>query len=356
MSRFIYSLKARIRWLPLALRDAASNRRWATAEKRFLVVRHSGRQPGFYGDFLQWVAATFPELRALFELRILPHRMPDGSRYLLHIPWLQDPLQHWSPKGYAQAAHLAADCDRHQIPIINRVDRLSNAAKSEGARRLSRMGIRTPQMAVIQDIDDFRRTLGGMEPPLLVRENYGHGGSICLIERPCDAAEVPLERFSHPVAVEFINTRDPNDGLYRRYRYLAAGDVGLSDGIHIARSWEVRGKYRLTNDATKQEELDFVTKPNPHHRELQLARKELGLDFVAFDYTYDCKGQMIVWEANPYPSIRWSTDPGRQYLLPATERDFAAMLALYLQRAGLEVPARLESILAGKELQARSAA
>ena len=63
--------------------------------------------------------------------------------------------------------------------------------------------------------------------PLFVREDWRHSGPVCRVESPSELKNVPLRKFRRPVAVEFIDVRDQRDGLYRKYRYLAAGDVGF---------------------------------------------------------------------------------------------------------------------------------
>ena len=99
-------------WLLLRRHDWHVNRRWRGEAKRFLVVRHAGKSPGFYDVILHWVEEHVPEIRGLFELRLLPCWIFDWSSYALHVPWLQDPVENWSRRAYAQACRLAAACDR----------------------------------------------------------------------------------------------------------------------------------------------------------------------------------------------------------------------------------------------------
>jgi hypothetical protein len=53
---------------------------------------------------------------------------------------------------------------------------------------------------------------------------------------------------------------------------------------------------------------------------------------------------MVVWEVNPYPHFHI---PRRKlsYLAPAVHRTLAAVVHLYLEKAGLNVPDRLAAIL-----------
>ncbi len=293
---------------------------------------------------LHWLEQEFPEVRALFELHSIPCRIVDWSRYVLHVPWLQDPVQNWSPSAYRQANALAAQCDQRRIPIINRVDRLPNAAKSIGAQLIASAGIRTPKMVRIENPEQFRETRGGLDLPILLREDWGHGGLVCRADTPADARKLPLRRFARPVAIEFIDVQSPHDRRYRKYRYLAAGDLGLPISLHVCRDWISKGGMADFSNQFSEEEIAYTSRPDPNHAAFQLARKALGLDFVAFDYSYDHHGQLVVWEANPYPYIHFPIR--RLYRRSLTTRSLAAMVDLYFRRAGLDVPAGIADYLA----------
>lgn len=337
--RYIRALHAR-----LLRQDTALNRHYATAERKFLVVRHSRGYPEFYDVILDWVAANLPEIRKLFELHLLPLRIRDWSPYILHVPWLQDPVQQWSKRAYSQARRLDEKCREHQIPVINPVDRLTNAVKSTGAGLIASTGIRTPRIVHIENIQEFRNTLLGMKLPLLIREDWGHGEAVYYAESQAEIRDVPIERLKRPIAVEFIDTRNRSDGLYRKYRYVAAGEEGIALSIHVQNDWLVRGKDCVFSDAIRNEELDFINSRDPNHEQLQRAREALDLDFVAFDYSYDTSGELVVWEANPYPYLHF---PGgqRRHRKPAVERTLAAIIKLYLVKAGLPVPPKINELL-----------
>lgn len=338
--------RARLRGLRryplLLLEDRRRNRPVRGVEPRFLVVRHSSL-PGFFDPFLAWLEAEVPEVRRRFELRLLPCRVRDWSPYALHVPWLQDPVQAWSRRAYALALALGEACDSRGIPIVNRVDKLPNAAKSEAARRIRQAGLRTPRMARIEDVSAFRETLLGIPLPLFVREDWGHGGPIFRVDRPRDVEKIPFHLLTRPVAIEIVDVRSP-DGLYRKYRYLAAGDAGIPQQLHVSTSWVTRGSRNPFSEALRDEEVAHIEGPDPHHGAFEQARKALGLDFVAFDYGLDSSGGIVVWEANPFPYIQ--VPRGRRgHRAPAVERAFAGMARLHLERAGLTVPSRIDEVL-----------
>jgi hypothetical protein len=323
------------------LKDAATNRRLATSLARFLVVRHARKNQRFYDALLHWLETHHPSIRARFELRHLPCSVRDWSQFALHIPWLQDPVQAWSPTAFRQANRLAAECDAHAISIINRVDRLSNAGKARGAKLIATAGIRTARMARINDPNLFRETGNGLQFPFFVREDWRHGGPLYRVDSSLELRNVPLRKFRRPVAVEFIDVQNPRDGLYRKYRYLAAGDVGFALSMHPCRSWFAKGSHTEFNDSLRDEEVAYLNQPDPNQDSFQKARRVLELDFVAFDYSYDRDGRLVVWEANPFPAIQFGT-VHRQYRWPAVARAFAAMTRLYLTRAGLAAPPEIE--------------
>ena len=331
--------------LRIALWDALQNQRYTRGERRFLVVRDP-RSPFVYDLLLHWLAAYFPEVRAAFELHPLPWRVRDWSRYALHVPWLQDPVQATSPVLYRAANRLAQQCDRHHVPIINRVDRLANAAKSTAARAIAATGLRTPVMARIDDVEEFRRTRLGVPLPLFVREDWGHGGALLRADTEAEARALPIETLRRPVAVELVDVRDVRDGVYRKYRYVVAGDVGIAQTMHVSREWVTRGSEALRLDGLREEEIAFTRRPEPNHERFVAAARALGLDFVAFDYGVDRDGTTVVWEANPYPFLHFIS--GRShYRAASTTRVLAAMAKLYLDRAGMEVPEGLVHAVGG---------
>jgi hypothetical protein len=339
VGRFVGAERLRLR-----AHDRQLNRRWVRGRKRFLVVRDATCKPNFYDVILRWVEEHVPEVRELFELRLLPCWVFDWSAYALHVPWLQDPVESWSRRAYDRARHLALACDRHRIPVINRVDRLSNAIKFEAANRMSRAGIRTPAMRVIENHREFRETRYGLPLPLFVREDAGHGGPMLRADTDGELRALPLEQFQRPIAVELVDVRSAEDGLYRKFRYVVAGRVGVPHHMQATEDWITRGTIRFHTPTTRAQEESYIDRPDPRHDLFQRARQCLGLDLVAFDFGFDRGGQLVVWEANPYPFFH--LPKGRlAYLAPAMHRTLAAVIHLYLEQAGMAIPERLRDAL-----------
>ena len=341
MYKFLRDYYRGMRWI------SRQNKDFIRGDQRFLVLLHPGKSL-FYYELLHWLDLRFPEIRAYFELQLLPGHIRDLSRYCLCVPWFQDPIQQWSPITYQLAKWVGQQCERQGILVINPVERLTNAAKSTGAQLIASAGIRVPKMARIKNWEEFRETRLGLNAPLFVREDWGHGGRMHFAFSDDEVRNIPQEIFARPVAVEIVDVRDRHDGLYRKYRYVVAGDIGVAQGLQISHNWLVKGRRILCNEASTQEELQYMRTPDPNHSLLVAARKALGLDFVAFDYSYDQQGRMVVWEANPYPHLRFPHDR-RRHARIGIRRSFAAMVKLYFERAGLRTPEAMEACLTLQE-------
>ena len=307
--------------------------------QRILVVRQPDHQATYNNYYLYWISQNVPEARPLFETHYLPCEISDWSRYALFLPWLQDPLQQRFPDVYKLAKPLEAQCQQHGVPVMNPIDNLSNSIKSIAAEKIRSVGIRTAKTIRITDPEAFKRDLAGLTVPFFIREDCVHGSSTFFVKTLDDVKNIPFENYQAPIAVEFIDTRSP-DGLYRKFRYFAMGDEGVPGPLMISNSWEVRdNNHRVINDAIIAEEIAYFSGSDPNHDMLQKARKALGFDFMAFDYSYDANGEMIVWEPNPFPVIWGAHDevPEKRYQLPSMDRIYTALLNYHLQRANITV-------------------
>lgn len=330
---------------PLSLADQVTNVRHLRGEPRILINRSSVKRAHVFHDFLVWLRDTLPQLARHLEFRRLPRSVSDWSRYALYVPWLGDLLDLWSPWSYQRAVMLEAACRQAGVPIVNSLQHLDCSSKSLGAQVMRRVGIRTPRHVMIDDPVDLSETNLGLEFPFIIREDRGHGLPSVVVNDAAQLAAVDLSAFACPVAVEFIDTRSRRDGLFRKYRYLAAGDVGVSRHLMINRDWEVRPKHRVLNPDTRAEEAAYIKAHDPNHEILQAARLALGLDVVGFDYSYDRMGRVVVWEANAFPDLNYPRRGRADHLAVAVQRTFAAVARLYCVRAGLPVPDAVGSLV-----------
>jgi hypothetical protein len=226
------------------------------------------------------------------------------------------------------------------MPVVNRPERLSRAGKFEGARLMAEPGLRTPRVARISDFEIFKKDFLGFSFPFFVRDDCGHGGKIIRADTASEARAIALNTFKEPVAIELIDLPDAHDGFYRKYRYVVAGDFGVPHHLQVSAEWITRGGNRVFNETTRAEELAYIEAPCPHHDAFQRARKALGLDFIAFDYSLDQTGTPVVWEANPYPYLHFSRKE-LKYRNDAMHRTMAILVAFYFERANLPLPPKL---------------
>ncbi len=339
-------VKATALYGPYAVSDALRNRHCRGVGRRFLILRHSARNPHFHDYFLNWLETELPSVRALFEQRLLPCYGVDWSRYLVCAPWLQDPAEDWLPRGsWKRLQRIQQQCQHHSIPVINPAENLSRATKSSGAQIISELGVRVPRAVPVGDPQRFRRDLQGLRFPLIIREDRKHSAPTCLVHNASELDQVPWVQFSCPVAAEFIDVRSPEDGLYRKYRYVAARDYGVPRHLIVSRHWEVHAAQRVHNRLTKEEEIRYLELPDANHETLQQVRRALKLDLVAIDYSYTSDGQLVVWEANPYPNLSHPTGVGTEYTTSYVERSFAAIAAMYLTAGQLELHPRIVELL-----------
>jgi hypothetical protein len=346
MRRVRMSVKGAALYGPYALLDSLRNRHCRGTKRRFLILRHSAKNPHFHDYLLNWLEAELPSVSALFEQRLLPFYGADWPRYLVCAPWLQDPAEDWLPRGsWKRLLQIEQSCAQRGIPVINPAQNLSRATKSTGSRIISQLGVRVPRALPVADPETFCPDAHGLRFPLIIREDRKHSAPTCLVKNTAQLREVPWSRFSCPVAAEFIDVRSPHDGFYRKYRYVAARDYGVPRHLIVSHHWEVHAAQREHNRFTKEEEIAYLEQPDVNHDTLQRVRRTLRLDLVAFDYSYAPDGQLVVWEANPYPNLSHPTRTGMEYTAQYVARSFAAIAAMYLTAGQLELPPYMVELL-----------
>jgi hypothetical protein len=309
-------------------------------QPRILIPRTPPLRPHDWDQVLYWVKQEHPSLIPLIDVCAMPYTLPAEATYKVMVNWLQDPLENLDPPAFHQALALEAECDRRGIPVINRVSRHANLAKSETSRRLNAVGIRAAIIHKFGSHEEFLEEFPKLPYPVIVREDISHGRPMFLIRTFEEARAVQWNAFFRPIVSEFVDIRN-EDGFIRRYRGVTVGDDYVSaHNLQVSEYWETRKRTRVRNLATREEELAYVTQPDPRADVLLKARKALDVEFLAFDYGIDHEGQVVVWEANQHPELIHARDD-LAYRNFADYRLFAAMFRYYLTLAGVEVPAKM---------------
>ena len=284
------------------------------------------------------MAEKVPHLRRDFELQLLPCRKIDPGKYLVLAAWLQDPIEDWMDlQSIQRITNLENEFRSTNATIINSVERLKAGAKSVSSKIFEQCGVRTPKAVVVNDPEKFDVSAAGLDFPIVIREDRSHARLMLRVESAAELAHVDWQQFENPIAVEFIDVRDPQDGLCRKYRFVSAGDFGVPRHLIVSDAWEVRAKQRVRNRATQDEEIAYASAPDPNFEVLQGLRKAMGLDLVAFDYSYDRAGKLVVWEANSYANLSFPAGANVNYTHPFVERSYAAITAMYYRKVGMEI-------------------
>jgi len=319
--------------------DRRHNRALRKDRPHILIVRHLATHILDYNaHFLSWIRKHYPRINNRIKLGRNPGPTLDLKQTALLVHCLQDPLKEFDPRTYDRALKLEAECRERQIPIINPVQILSNSLKSKALEIIRQTGIRTAKIVPIPDPTKFDPDKHALSLPFFIREDTNVPGEVHFVGSRKDLKEVPWSKFKRPAALEFINVQSP-DGYYRKFRYVMMGDSGVPRHLVISRNWFVKAPDRIHTIDNRREELDYLQSPqDPNHERLNQARKALGFDYVAFDYSYDQNGTLVVWEPNPFPYL-WvpsGEGPACDYQQPTMHRLYKTLLLFYLKSAKLE--------------------
>jgi hypothetical protein len=317
-------------WLSDRLYSAARR----ASGRRILVMRHTEQHPDYNHDLLAWLLAAAPRAADLFELRRVGFEPRDPVRYALFLPWLQDPLRERFPESYASARRVEDAILGAGGAIVNPVDHLSNSIKSVASTRLRAAGVPMPRVARIEEPWALPE---GFAFPVIAREDQRHGGPMHLCRDVRELASVPWHQLHEPVVVEYRDVRG-EDGCFRKWRYLVAGESGAPRHLVVSHEWVVKAQRRVPVPAVIREELAYTSsREDPHHATLVRAARVLALDVVAFDYGRTREGELVVFEPNPFAMLwaPFNADPRYAYQRPCLERLYATLAAYWLERSGL---------------------
>jgi hypothetical protein len=303
-----------------------------------LLVRHGPGLGRFvrYGErTLHWIRRHDP---ALAE-RILVHETGTGVLPTAAagtgavVFWLADPLRERYPACYEEAAEIAELAMRRGARIVNPPAALSNTVKSAQARLWEQAGVPCAVGRRFADRAELEALLDSAAWPLIVRPDLLHaqqGMRVCRTR--AEAVETAEADGRYPGAlVPFVDTRESyrhGDAssvwaqLYHKRRVYVLGETVLPVHIFFSRSpivaWagSTFSRYqgwgsllqglaylrRLDRDALAAD-VAFSRGAAEQPVLMRRAAAALGLDSVAIDYSTFADGRVVLWEANPHPSI-----------------------------------------------------
>jgi hypothetical protein len=324
----------RLRPLRLWLRDRLYAARHRAGGRRILVLRHRDQLCHYNDDLLAWLLRTAPGAAGLFELRRVGFVPKDPVRYALLVPWLQDPLRERFPEAYELARRVEEAIRTAGGAVVNPVESLSHSIKSIASARLRAAGVPMPPVV---PLPPTRELPAGLAFPVIAREDRRHGGPMHLCHDQAELARVPWHELRDPVLTPFRDVRG-DDGLYRKWRYVVAGDGGAPRHLVVSRDWVVRAEGRVEDEAAQAEELAYTRSlDDPQRAILVRGARALDLDVVAFDYARTRSGELVVFEPNPF-AVLWAPfndTPRYRYQRPCVERVYATLCLYWLARAGL---------------------
>ena len=315
--------------------DRQYNLRPSRSAPSILILRQIDRHPDYNHHYLSWLKTRHERISRHVRLGrfAIPARLADIR---LVVSYAQDPLREEYPRDFRRAQRIEHRCRKAGIPVVNPSDKLWNAIKSVALPRIAARGVRTAQVVRL-DTPEARRSLAATMPtPFLIREDRLHTRHPQLIRNAEDLRHIDLNRYQHPIALEYIDVRS-EDGLFRKYRYFVMGSYGAPRHVIISADWCVHAEDRINSPAFIEEELAYTSRPDPNHDLFVDLARALELDFVCFDYSYDRDGRIVVWEPNPLPVLwgRFNTMETHAYQMSALERLYSRMTRYYFDRAGL---------------------
>ncbi len=331
-----------LRW-PGQWTDHFHNAR-AGDDRRILIVHSSLERPSGLRRFLRWTGANLPELRQAFELRVLSSEPIDVSPYRAIAFWGGATLVDRAPWLFRAALELTARARAAGVPTINSADFWPSAVPTRAAKLLAAAGMRTPQIQALTNDAGSAVLSGDLILPVWVRDDrYLAAGSILA----SDMAELirARRRFRRPIAVGSVLSGAASDRLWRKYQYLAIGDVGFSCGLQVEPASQLQScPEQRALAAVYQNE--FIAAPNPHQSAFQEAQRTVGLSVVRFDYTYDRSGRLVVLRIDPLPKLHFTEKAALDSTKQISRWAHAAWARLFCDRAGLSEPALVGEILA----------
>jgi len=320
--------------------------------------------PGYGQHVLDWLGVERPDLAR----RVQVHETGSGRVELDGVCavlfWLGDPLERY-PDCLEEALVIQREAERASVRVINPPTALATYGKELQATLFSGACVPSPPAVRLNGPEDLEACGERWGFPLIVRgdQSYGQAGTRVVRSareiRSLQPPDLPLR----PVASPLIDVRERRAGhrngdlwsrLYHRKRAFLIGEECVSYSLFFGTSpvvaqdtslyqdyhvWQRRlrplgragrrvlGVLRAALGVNRALALEgeYRDAPVAHAEVLRRAGEALGLRFLAFDYASLPDGEIVIWEANPYPYL----PPPRKCFLPHTRQSVARSRGFY---------------------------
>ncbi|MGH7517315.1 MAG: hypothetical protein ACREOC_07580 [Gemmatimonadales bacterium] len=332
-----------------------------------LIVRQGPGLGRFvrYGErTLAWIRSHDPALAR----RIVVHETGTGALPTTAasagavVFWVADPLRERYPACYAEASEIAQLAARRGARVVNPPDALSNTIKTTQSRLWEQAGLPCSVGRRFANRAELEGLLDTMPMPVIVRPDLLHaqeGMRVCRTRGEAVAAAEGDGRYPGAL-VPFVDTReayrlrDPVSvwaSLYHKKRVYVFGDLVIPCHIFFSTSpivaWAGSTFSRYEGWGSVLQGLAYLRRLDRHALAADIAfsrgapeqpalmrraASALGLDSVAIDYSTMADGSVVLWEANPHPSIpgwRHSGMPLVRRTLPRLHRIHAATATFF---------------------------
>jgi hypothetical protein len=320
----------------------------ADAEERFAEGRLPGIS-GITGALIQWLfqrehpfaVVMFGSARKLTDETT--ERWLETTKGEVLVNLICEPETQGLALRQLASFELAA-----QVPIINPSWAVTATARPVIARRLAhQVGVRAPHctlyrwgaLALAEHIEAQGHTY-----PVLLRPPGRHGSvGLVRIDDPSELTQQPAALRASCTITDFVDFRS-DDGLWRKYRMVYAGDRLFRRHVLTDREWnltrEVRGfmKERPELIAEEQEWINRPVTLEPGSIEARVMHqfRALQLDFGVMDFALPPNGDLVVFEINACLQLTNVTDAEAA----ADERYFEANNGEILEALVAEISAR----------------
>jgi tetratricopeptide (TPR) repeat protein len=251
---------------------------------------------------------------------------------------------------------LAAFADRLTKPVVNHPRLILPTDRQSIARRLKDLpGAVMPSTTRIAAPLLARQMQTGTDIPLplIVRHAGTHGGDrMELLHSPAEILAFAEEAGDEALYLTHYVDYRSADGLFRKYRFIFAGEDILPYHLAVGDGWKVHhASTRMAEfEWMRAEEAAFLDAPEQRFGPQAMAtldsiRRRIGLDYFGIDCALDPEGRVLIFEVNASMLIHLHNE-GFDYKTPHVMRIKAAFEEMLAQRAregGADAPAAAAS-------------